>query len=100
MIYFESKVKKWFSNHGYEISKIPESNEKSPDFLIADDTSTFLLELKTKFLRKKRLTREDKYYQVAKYTRSTRQLPSKRDYLRSFRKQKINLRIIKKRKIS
>jgi len=46
---YESKVKEWFSKHGYEINKIPESNEQSPDFLITDETSKYLLELKTKF---------------------------------------------------
>lgn len=46
---YESKVKDWFLNHGYEINKIPETNVESPDFFITDDTSTYLLELKTKF---------------------------------------------------
>ncbi|MCL4271553.1 MAG: hypothetical protein KJZ72_18490, partial [Anaerolineales bacterium] len=49
MMDYESKVKEWFSKHGYEINKIPESNEQSPDFLITDETSKYLLELKTKF---------------------------------------------------
>jgi hypothetical protein len=55
MINYESKVKDWFSKHGYEINKIPESNEESPDFLIADETSTYLLELKTKFPSKEEI---------------------------------------------
>ena len=52
---YELIVKNWFSNHGYEIDKIPESNEESPDFLIADDTSIYLLELKTKFPSEKEI---------------------------------------------
>jgi hypothetical protein len=49
MVDYESKVKTWFSNHGYEIHKISESNEETPDFFIADDSSAYILELKTKF---------------------------------------------------
>jgi len=49
MLDYESTVRSWFSNHGYQITKIPETNEESPDFLITDDISTYLLELKTKF---------------------------------------------------
>ncbi len=48
MVDYESKVKTWFSNRGYEIHKIPVSNEESPDFFIADDSSAYILELKTK----------------------------------------------------
>lgn len=49
MIDYETKVKDWFLTHGYEINKIPETNKESPDFFITDDTSAYLLELKTKF---------------------------------------------------
>lgn len=49
MIDYETKVKDWFLRHGYEINKIPETNEESPDFFITDNTSAYLLELKTKF---------------------------------------------------
>jgi hypothetical protein len=49
MLDYEPIVKRWFLGRGYQITKIPETNEGSPDFLIVDDTSTYLLELKTKF---------------------------------------------------
>jgi len=45
---YEPLVKRFFIDLGYHVEKIPETDEKTPDFLIFDDTSSFLLELKTK----------------------------------------------------
>lgn len=49
MIDYEPVVKDFFIGHGYRVEKIPEGDEESPDFLISDDTSLYILELKTKF---------------------------------------------------
>lgn len=46
---YELNVKHFFESLGYQVEKISEGDEESPDFLIAGDTSTYVLELKTKF---------------------------------------------------
>ena len=33
---------------GYEVEKIPESDEKSPDFIVSGSGERYLIELKTK----------------------------------------------------
>lgn len=45
----EQKVLEFFKKIGVVINKIPESSEKSPDFIILDGDSRILVELKTKF---------------------------------------------------
>jgi len=44
-------VQHFFENLGYHVEKIPEGKLKSPDFLITDNDSSFIVELKTKFPR-------------------------------------------------
>lgn len=46
---YELGIKRFFETLGYQVEKINESNEESPDFIISDDTSSSVLELKTKF---------------------------------------------------
>ena len=46
---FEPEVKKYFKQLGYVAEKIAESNQESPDFVVFDDSMTFIVELKTKF---------------------------------------------------
>jgi hypothetical protein len=46
---YEPIVKRFFEKLDYQVEKIPETNEESPDFWISDDTSSYVLELKTKF---------------------------------------------------
>jgi hypothetical protein len=46
---YEPIVKRFFEKLGYQVEKIPETDEGSPDFWISDDTSSYVLELKTKF---------------------------------------------------
>lgn len=46
---YEPIVKRFFDNLGYQVEKIPETDEESPDFWLYDDTSSYVLELKTKF---------------------------------------------------
>lgn len=47
-INYENKVIEYFRNLSFSIEKIPESNEKTPDFLISG-TERILIEQKTKF---------------------------------------------------
>ena len=49
MMNYEPVVNRFFIDLGYHVEKIAESDEESPDFLIFDDTSSYVLELKTKF---------------------------------------------------
>lgn len=46
---YEQQVKNFFESLGYKVEKIKEDNQESPDFIIYDDESTYVLELKTKF---------------------------------------------------
>ena len=46
---YESLIQQFFESLGYHVEKIPEGDDKSPDFLIEDGVSFYLLELKTKF---------------------------------------------------
>jgi len=46
---YELHTKRFFENLGYQAEKITEGNEKSPDFLIFDNESRYVVELKTKF---------------------------------------------------
>jgi hypothetical protein len=46
---YEPVVKSFFESLGYQVEKITESEEESPDFLISDDSSSYVLDLKTKF---------------------------------------------------
>jgi hypothetical protein len=46
---YEPIVKRFFETLGYQVEKIPETDEESPDFWISDDTSSYVMELKTKF---------------------------------------------------
>jgi hypothetical protein len=46
---YEIDVNHFFSNLGYHVEKIPESSVESPDFLVYDDSVSYLVELKTKF---------------------------------------------------
>jgi hypothetical protein len=52
---YEPVVKRFFENLGYHVEKITESEEESPDFFISDDSSSYVLELKTKFPSKEEL---------------------------------------------
>lgn len=45
----ELTVCKYFEHLGYTAEKIAESSDESPDFLVFDDTISFVTELKTKF---------------------------------------------------
>lgn len=47
---YEPSIKCFFESLGYEVEKIDESDDESPDFLVADDNFTYLVELKTKFV--------------------------------------------------
>ena len=49
MMDYEPLVQRFFIGFGYHVEKIAESDEESPDFLIFDDNSSYVLELKTKF---------------------------------------------------
>ena len=49
MINYETIVIKYFKSLGYHIEKIAESDIASPDIFIYDSTSSYLVELKTKF---------------------------------------------------
>lgn len=49
MMDYEPIVKRLFLDLGYHVNKIAETDEESPDFLMFDDTSSYVLELKTKF---------------------------------------------------
>jgi len=44
----EQEVLEFFESVGFTVKKIPESSEESPDFLIVDEESKVLVELKTK----------------------------------------------------
>jgi hypothetical protein len=46
----ELNVKRFFESLGYQVEKITEIDDESPDFLISDDTWSYVSELKTKFL--------------------------------------------------
>jgi hypothetical protein len=46
---YESTVKRFFEGFGYHVDKIAEATDETPDFLISDDTSSYVLELKTKY---------------------------------------------------
>jgi hypothetical protein len=46
---YEVGVERFFTNLGYYVEKIPESSVESPDFLVYDDSVSYLVELKTKF---------------------------------------------------
>jgi hypothetical protein len=45
---YEPIVKHLFEGFGYHVEKIAETSEETPDFLISDDTFSYVLELKTK----------------------------------------------------
>jgi hypothetical protein len=46
---YEPVIKRFFEGLGYQVEKITEDNEESPDFFISDGMSAYVLELKTKF---------------------------------------------------
>ena len=46
---YEPVIKRFFEGLGYEVEKITENNEESPDFFMSDGKSSYVLELKTKF---------------------------------------------------
>ena len=46
---YEPVVKRFFGGLGYQVDKIPEDEAESPDFFITDGSSSYVLELKTKF---------------------------------------------------
>ncbi len=46
---YEPVVNQFFEKLGYKVEKIPETNDKTPDFKISDATYSYILELKTKF---------------------------------------------------
>jgi hypothetical protein len=54
---YEPVVKQFFENLGYKVKKITETNDKSPDFWIRDDTYSYILELKTKFPSREEIER-------------------------------------------
>ena len=57
---FEPSVKYFFETLGYEVKKIDECDEESPDFVVSDENSTYLVELKTKFAADERVEERDK----------------------------------------
>jgi len=56
---YESTIKHYFETLGYHVEKIPEGKLKSPDYLITDNHSIFILELKTKFPRPEEIRNRD-----------------------------------------
>lgn len=46
---YEPIVKRFLESLGYAVQKITEDESESPDFLVSDDQSSYVLELKTKF---------------------------------------------------
>ena len=46
---FEPSVTHFFEQLGFKVEKILESDEKTPDFFVYDESISFLVELKTKF---------------------------------------------------
>jgi len=42
MLDYEPKIMQWFQRYGYQITKISEDKDETPDFLISDSSSIYL----------------------------------------------------------
>lgn len=66
----EELVQLFFERLGYRVERIPEADVQSPDFLILDANSSYLLELKTKIpsceqaLERRKTLEEGEFYQL------------------------------------
>ena len=96
MLDYEPIVKRWFSSHGYEITKIPETNEESPDFLILDHTSTYILELKTKFPSDEEIDEREKILSMGEIYGIDELIARKKELSKIIHKAKNQLRNYKK----
>jgi hypothetical protein len=57
---YEPSIKYFFESLGYTVEKIDEGNDESPDFLVFDDSSSYIVELKTKFVAEEVLAHRQK----------------------------------------
>jgi hypothetical protein len=63
---YESEVKCYFEKLGYHVEKITEGELQSPDFLIWDDESTYVLEVKTKFPSSEQVTERERVLELGR----------------------------------